>query len=98
MTFTETFEFETRFGRHTATHEARITYTIERARPQTYGQPAEKARVGDDVEFEINLSGTWCKVSDDLHDVLLSVIDDDWGWLIESAREQAMEYLLEAAE
>ena len=98
MTFTATFEFETRFGQHRATHEARVTYTIERGRPQTYGQPAETQRVAPDMDFEICLSGTWLKASDDLHDVLLEVLGDDLEWLIENAREQAMEYLLEAAE
>ena len=98
MKFTTPFEFETRFGNHCVTHEARVTYTIERARPQSYGQPAEPAQVAPDMDFEICLSGAWHKASDDLHDVLLAVLGDNMGWLMENAREQAMEYLLEAAE
>ena len=84
MTYTETFEFETRCGRNRETHEARVTYTIDPGRAQSYGQPAEDAQVGE-MEFEIRLGGIWCKASDDLHDVLLSVLGDDLDWLIEAA-------------
>ena len=91
MKFTEAFEFETTFGKRRTSHEARVTYTVTRGRPQTYGQPAEAPEVADDMEFEINLSGTWHKASDDLHDFLLAVIGDDMGWLIEAARDQAHE-------
>ena len=90
MKFTETFEFETRFGRHRATHEARVTYSVTRGRPQTYVQPAEAPEVADDMEFEIRLYGKWHKASDDLHDLLLDVIGDDHEWLIEAATEQAL--------
>ena len=98
MKFTEAFEFETTFGKHRATHEARVTYTVTPGRQhsvtsgllQTYGQPAEAPEV-DDMDFEINLYSTWHKASDDLHDVLLIVIGDNMDWLIESAREQSHE-------
>ena len=98
MTYTETFVFSTRFGRRTATHEARVTYTVTPGRPhsvtsglmQTYGQPAEAPEV-EDMEFEIRLGSAWHKASDDLHDVLLIVIGDRMDWLIEAARDQAHE-------
>jgi len=97
MKFTETFEFETRFGRQRHTIEARVTYTIDHAMPQAYGQPAEAAQVGPDMDFEVKLSGKWHKTDDLLHDLLLEVMGDDLDWLIESADEQALERM-EAAE
>ena len=98
MKFTEAFEFETTFGKRRTSHEARVTYTVTPGRRhpvmrglrQTYGQTAEAPEV-DDMDFEINLYGTWHKASDDLHDFLLIVIGDNMEWLIESAREQAHE-------
>lgn len=98
MKFTETFEFETTFRKRRVTHEARVTYTIDAGRPQSYGQPAEAAQVAPDMDFEINLSGTWQKASDDLHDLLLEVLGDDLDWLIKSANDQLFEAMLEAAE
>jgi hypothetical protein len=89
MMFIETFDFTTRFGNRVETHEASVTYTITKGRAQTYGQPAEAPEVGD-LEFAIKLSGTWHKVSDDMHDFLLQVLGDDLDWLIEAAREQAI--------
>jgi hypothetical protein len=86
MTYTETFELETRIGRHSQSHEARVTYTITEGRAQTYGQPAEAPEVGE-MDFEINLSGSWAKCSPEMHDFLLQVLGDDLGWLIEAARE-----------
>ena len=97
MKFTETFEFETAFGKHRATHEARVTYTIDHAMPQAYGLPAEAAQVGPDMDFEINLHGKWHKADDLLHELLLDALGDDLDWLIESADEQALERM-EAAE
>ena len=90
MKFTEAFEFETTFGKRRTSHEVRVTYTVTRGRPQTYGQPAEAPEV-DDMDFEINLYGTWHKASDDLHDFLLIVIGDNMDWLVEAARDQAHE-------
>jgi hypothetical protein len=90
MKFTTSFAFETRTGAKPVMHEARVTYTIIKGRAQTYGQPEEPPHVGPDLDFEINLSGTWCKCSDDFHDFLLSVIGDDMDWLLEDAREQAL--------
>jgi hypothetical protein len=90
MTFTEAFEFTSPMGKRSETHEARVTYTITKGRAQTYGQPAEAPEV-DEMDFEINLSGTWHKASDDMHDFLLQVLGDDHDWLIEAAREQALE-------
>jgi hypothetical protein len=88
MFFVETFEFETTIGRISETHEVRVTYTITKGRDQTYGQPAEKPEVGE-IDFEINLSGTFHKASDDMHDFLLNVLGDDLDWLIEAAADQA---------
>lgn len=96
MKFTQTFEFATTFGKHTVGHEARVTYNVTRGRPQTYGQPAEAPEV-EDMNFEIRLGSAWHKVSDEFHDMLLDVIGDDHEWLIQSAREQALEAMYEAA-
>ena len=97
MKFLQSFEFETAFGKRRAAHEARVAYTVTQGRPQTYGQPAELPEV-DEIDFEINLYGTWHKASDDLHDFLMIVIGDNMDWLIEAAQEQALELMCEAAE
>jgi hypothetical protein len=97
MTFTAPFEFSTDCAAHVAHHEARVTYTVSKGRAQTYGQPAEAPEVGD-MDFEINLSGNWHKASDDLHDLLLQVLGDDLDWLIDHAREAALEAAMDAAE
>ena len=89
MKFTETFEFETTFGNRQRCHEARVTYSVTRGRPQTYAQPAEAPEV-DGMEFEIRLGSKWHKAGDDLHDLLLDVIGDDHDWLIQAAMEQAL--------
>lgn len=94
MTFVETFEFETEFGRYYRFHEARAIYSVTKGRAQRYGQPAEAPEIGD-IDFEINLSGTWTKCSDDMHDFLLQVIGDDLEWLIEAARHQALDRALD---
>ena len=90
MTFVEIFEFETSFyGRH-EDHEVRVTYTVTSGRDQTYGQPAEEPEIGE-MDFEINLNGTFHKVSDEMHDFLLNVLGDDLDWLINAAADQAVQ-------
>lgn len=90
MIFVETFDFDTRLGRSHETHEVRVTYTVTNGRDQTYGQPAEQPEVGD-MDFEINLNGTFHKVSNEMHDFLLTVLGDDLDWLIDAAADQAMQ-------
>ena len=90
MTFVETFEFDTRLGHRQETHEVRVTYTVTDGRDQTYGQPAEEPEVGE-MDFEINLNGTFHKVSDEMHDFLLNVLGEDLDWLIDAAADQAMQ-------
>jgi hypothetical protein len=92
MKYTEHFPFETCFGSNAQVYDVRVTYTIDHARAQAYGQPAESARVGDDLEFEIKHFGKYRKVSDDLHDMILEVLGDDLQWLIDSAEEQMREW------
>ena len=89
MTHTHTFYFYTASSHPSRNneHEARVTYTIEPGRPQTYGQPAEAERVADQMDFEIKLSGTWTKCGPEMHDFLLEVLGDDLGVLMDAARE-----------
>ena len=89
MKFTETFEFETTFGKRRTGHEARVTYSVTPGRAQAYGQPAEAPEVAD-MEFEIRLGSKWHKASDEFHDLLLDVIGDDHDWLIHAAQHQAL--------
>jgi hypothetical protein len=92
MKYTEHFPFETCLGNNAKVYDVRVTYTVEPARAQTYGHPAESARVGDDLEFEIRLYGKWRKANAMLHDIILEVLGNDLQWLIDSAEEQMREW------